>query len=159
MRKTAELLSLAALAALVFITINVFYGPHPLPGKIPVHFDGAGHVNGWGSPATLLFFPIFAGAMYIVLTVVARFPSTFNYPVQVTELNRERLEGLTLDLLAWIKAEIILFSGWMELAWGQAVRHPELGFKPYPVFVFLGILFATIIGHIAAMFRARNPTQ
>jgi uncharacterized membrane protein len=159
MRKIAELLSLAALAALAFITINVFYGPHPLPARIPTHFDALGHANGWGSPYTLLFMPIFAAVLYLFLTVISRFPSTFNYPVKVTELNRAQLEPLALNLVAWTKAEVLAFFAWMEFVMVQAARHPERGFQPYPVFVFLGILFATIIGHIVAMFRAAKTGQ
>lgn len=157
MRKTAELLSLAALAGLAFITINVFYGPHPLPGRIPTHFDALGRVNGWGSPQTLLFFPVFAVTMYLFLTVISRFPSTFNYPVRVNDANRAQLQQLALNLLSWTKAEFLIFFVWMEFAMVQAARDPGRSLKPYPVAVFVAILFATIIGHIVAMFRARNP--
>jgi hypothetical protein len=159
MRKTAEFLSLAALAALVFITINVFYGPLPLPPRIPTHFDALGHANGWGSSQTLHFFPLFAAGLYLLLTVVARFPSTFNYPVRVNKLNRVQLESLALNLISWIKAETLVFLAWMEFAMVQLVRHPEAAFRLYPVGVFVAILFTTIIGHIAAMFRARNPAK
>jgi uncharacterized membrane protein len=159
MRKIAELLSLAALAALAFININVFYGPHPLPGRIPTHFDALGHVNGWGSPRTLLFFPVFAAVLYLFLTVIARFPALFNYPIKVTERNRAQLEQITLNLISWIKAEMLLFFAWMEFAMVQAVRSSEQSFKPYPVWVFVAILLATIIGHMMAVFRAAKAAQ
>lgn len=159
MRKTAEILSLASLAALVFITINVFHGPHPLPGRIPIHFDALGHANEWGSPRSILFFLAFAVAMYLLLTIVSRFPSKFNYPVKVTALNRAQLEPLALSLLAWIKAEFLAFFVWMELAMVQAARDPDRGFRPYPLAMFAAMLFATIIGHIIAMFRAAKSRQ
>lgn len=154
MRKAAELLSLAAIAALAFITFNAFYGPHPLPSRIPTHFDALGHVNGWGSRSTLLFMPIFAASFYLFLSAIARFPSLFNYPVTVTDFNRPQLERLTISLLAWIKTEIILFLVWIEFGIVQAARDPEAGFKAYPVAVFVAILFSTLIGYIVAMFRA-----
>ncbi len=159
MRKTAEFLSLAALAALVFITINAFYGPHPLPERIPTHFDLLGRANGWGSPRSILFFLAFSAAMYLFLTVVSRFPSLFNYPVKVTELNRPQLEQLALSLLSWTKAEMLAFFVWMEFAVVQAARYPDRGLAPYPLGVFVVTIFATIFGHILAMFRARNPAQ
>jgi uncharacterized membrane protein len=159
MRKTAELLSLAALAALVFVTINAFYGPHPLPGRIPTHFDALGQVNGWGSSQTLLFFPIFAAAMYLLLTVISRFPSKFNYPVKVTAANRAQLEQLSLSLLSLTKAEFLVFFAWMEFAMVQAARNSERGFKPYPVGVFVAVLFVTIIGYFVPMFRAARTSE
>jgi uncharacterized membrane protein len=159
MRKTAEFLSVAALAALVLITINALYGPHPLPGQIPTHFDLLGRANGWGSPRSLLFFLLFSIAMYLLLTLVSRFPSLFNYPVKVTELNRPQLQQLALSLLSWTKAEVLVFFVWMDFAMVQAARNPDRGLSPYPLGVFGVIVFATIFGHIVAMFRARNPTQ
>jgi uncharacterized membrane protein len=154
MRKTAELLSLAALAALALITINLYFGPHSLPAAIPTHFDGAGNPNRWDSRHALLLLPILAGGLYLLLTVISRFPELFNYPVTVTELNRAQLEEVTLNLLAWVKVEAILFLVWIESAWVQAIRHPGNVMRPYPVFVFGAALFATIIGFIVAMFRA-----
>jgi uncharacterized membrane protein len=159
MRKIAELISLAALGTLAFITVNVFYGPHPLPQRIPTHFDAAGHANGWGSPSRLLLIPVVALALYLLLTVVAQFPKAFNYPVKVTESNRAQLEGLALSLLACVKAEMLVFFVWIGLAMIQAARHPETGLEPYAVFVFLGILLAAIIGHIVAMFRTAKSSQ
>ncbi|MFZ0301963.1 MAG: DUF1648 domain-containing protein [Terracidiphilus sp.] len=159
MRKTAELLSLAALAVLGFVTINAFYGPHPLPNRIPTHFDSLGNVNRWGSSRSLLFFPVFTVAIYLLLTLVSRFPSKFNYPVKVTELNRAQLESMALSLLSWTKAEVLVFFVWMENAMVQAARDPERGLKPYPILAFVIALFGTLFGHIVAMFRARNPAQ
>lgn len=159
MRKTAEFLSLAALAALVFITINAFYGPHPLTGQIPTHFDLRGQVNGWGSPRSLLFFLLFSIAMYLLLTVVSRFPSMFNYPVKVTELNRPQLEPLALSLLSWTKAEMLTFFVWMEFGMVQAARYPDRGLATYPMGVFVVTMFATVFGHIVAMFRAAKTAR
>jgi len=159
MRKTAELLSLAALAALVFITINVFYGPNPLPNRVPTHFDALGQVNRWGSSRSLLFFLVFTVAIYLFLTVASRFPSLFNYPVRVTELNRTQLQQLALNLLSWSKAEVLVFFAWMEYAMVQAARDPDRGLKPYPILAFVLTLFATIFGHIVAMFRIRNRAR
>jgi uncharacterized membrane protein len=159
MRKTAEFLSLAALAALVFITINVFYGPHPLPGRVPTHFDALGHVNSWGSPRTLIFMPIVGVGLYLFLAAVARFPALFNYPVKVTEANRAQLEPLALSMITWAKAEVLIFNAWMEFVWVHAARHPEQGLLPYPVPLFIIVLLATVIGFIVAMFRAAKTTR
>jgi hypothetical protein len=47
----------------------------------------------------------------------------------------------------------------MEFLWVHAIRHSGSVFGPYPVFVFVVVLFATIIGHIVAMFRAARTAQ
>jgi len=81
MRKSLEAVALAALAFQAWITYRAFFGPDPLPAKIPTHFDAAGNPNAWGSPATLLFLPAIAVFIYLLFTVVTRFPSAFNYSV------------------------------------------------------------------------------
>ena len=108
MRKTAEMVSLAALAVLGFVTIRAFYGPHasrtgyqPTSTRRPV--------NGWGSSYMLLVFPVFAVAIYLLMSLVSRFPSAFNFPVRVTPINRQRLEALALNMIAWLKAESCRF--------------------------------------------------
>jgi uncharacterized membrane protein len=159
MRTIAETISLLALAALAFIAINVFHGPHPLPDRIPVHFNAAGQPNGWGSPGALLFLPILAAGLYLLLTVIARFPSLFNYPVKVTDANRSRLEPLGQGLLAWIKAEILLLFVWIEFGWVQAIRGPMRAFGMTPIVVSGAALAVTLIGYFAAMFRAARPTS
>ncbi len=107
MRRTLEVVSLAGLAVLFWITWRAFYGPDPLPARIPTHFDIAGNPNGWGSPSSLLLLPAVALAIYLGMTVVSKFPSAFNYPVRVTPENRPRLQALTLQMIAWLKTEMI----------------------------------------------------
>jgi uncharacterized membrane protein len=156
MRKIAEFVSIAALAALALIAVNALHGPQHLPDKIPVHFDAAGQPNGWDSSKALLFLPGMGAGLYVLLTVIARFPSLFNYPVTATDANRARLETLAQSLLAWIKAEILTMFVWLEFAWVQSIRTSSHAFGLMPVVIFLAIVIATVICHIAAMVQARN---
>ncbi len=154
MRKALEAVALVALAFQAWITYRAFFGPAPLPTKIPTHFDAAGNPNAWGSPANLIFFPAIAITIYLLFTVVTRFPAAFNYPVRVTPQNRARLETLALGMIAWLKVEIVVLFA--AIQWGilQAARHPT-GTSPATWMpIMLVAVFATIGWHIAAMFRA-----
>ncbi len=153
MRKTLEVIALAALAFQAWITYRAFFGPDRLPAQIPTHFDLAGKPNAWGSPATLIFFPAMAITIYLLFTVVTRFPSAFNYPVRVTPQNRARLESLALGMIAWLKVEIVLLFAVIQ--WGiiQAARHPSPNLPATWMPIMLVAVFATIGWHIAAMFR------
>jgi uncharacterized membrane protein len=154
MRKLLEAISLAALAFQAWITYSALFGPDRLPARIPTHFDSAGNANAWGSPATLIFFPAMAISIYLLFTVVTRFPSAFNYPVRVTPQNRAQLETLALGMIAWLKLEIVLL--FTVIQWGliQASRHPTHTSPATWMPVMLIAVFATIGWHIAAMFRA-----
>lgn len=153
MRKTLEVIALAVLVGIWVMLACVLLESHPLFARILAHFDLWGRPGKSGTPALLWVLPIGSTIAYIGMTVGVRFPSAFNYPVQVTPANRARLEALTFAMVAWLKAEIVcLFAGGEYLA-----IHAERGaHNPVPdMFVPLGIvtLFATIGWHIAAMRR------
>jgi uncharacterized membrane protein len=157
MRKNLEAISLAALVLLVWITYRALYGPDPLPARIPIHFDFAGNPNGWGSPSSLPLFPVVALAVYLLITLVARFPSTFNYPVRVTAEYRPRLQELALDMIAWLKAELICLFTWIQWAIVEAARHSHNSLSPVQVAVSVLVIWGTIIWYFVAMRRAVRP--
>jgi Protein of unknown function (DUF1648) len=153
MRRVLEAFALVALAVQGFLTWRAFVGPERLPARVPMHFDVAGNPDGWGSPASLLFFPGIAVFIYLLFSVVTRFPSAFNYPVRVTPLNRARLEGLALNMIAWLKVELISLFTAIQWSIVEAARsHTSMapaGFMPLALIA----VFATVGWHIAAMFR------
>ena len=154
MRKILEAVSLITLAAMVYITIGAFYGPTRLPDRIPTHFNAAGRPDGYGSPAMLLVFPVIATVIYLLMTLVSRFPAAFNFPVRVTPLNRQRLEELALRMIAWLKTEVVVFFSLIESGAIRAVRQPDQRLSPLLMPMLLVVVFATCIIHITAIFRA-----
>jgi len=160
MRKILEVIAWAALAFQVGITVDAFYGPHRLPDRIPIHFDQQGQPNGWGTPADIPFFlPAIALGVYLLLAVIARFPESFNYPVAVNDANRDRLQTLTLGMLAWMRMEIPCLFAFMQWIILQAARHPQGGFSPRFGWFILGmvvLLIGTVGWYVAAMFRVRG---
>jgi uncharacterized membrane protein len=159
MRRVLEIVSLASLVLLVFITARALYGPVRLPERIPTHFNAAGQADGWGSPAMLLVFPGFAVAIYLLMSLVSRFPAAFNFPVRVTPLNRQRLEELALSMIAWLKAEVVVFFTWIAWSVIAAVRRPDQHLSPVSMPVVLVAIFATCIIHIVAIFMAARTGQ
>lgn len=105
MRKWLEGIALLALGLQISVTVRALFGFDHLPERIPIHFDALGHADGWGSPAMLLVLPAITIINYLLFTVVTQFPGAFNYPVKVTVLNRQRLQGLALDMMAWMKSK------------------------------------------------------
>lgn len=160
MRKALETIGLAALALLVFVTGRALYGPARLPARIPTHFGLDGRPDAWGSSVMLLVLPVIAVLLYVLMSVVARYPSAFNYPVRVTPRNRPFLEAIALDMIAWLKMELACMFAAIQ---GFAIRvagHPGQGIPPALMPLVLVAVFATIAGHIAAMVRvARRPSD
>ena len=154
MRKVLAALSLIAFGVLFWVTGRALYGPERLPDKIPTHFDFAGHPNAWGSPATLLLLPAVAIVLYAGISLVARFPSAFNYPVRVTPQNRPRLEALAIAMIAWLKTELIWLFAWIQWSTIAAARGRQSGLTPALMPVSILAIFGTIGWHFVAMRRA-----
>ncbi len=154
MRKTLEVIGLGGLVVMFWITYSAFNGPNPLPDRIPTHFDAAGDPNGWGSPSTLWLLPVLGACLYLFITVVSQFPASFRYSVQVTEANRARVQEVTLDLLAWIKAELVGLFAVLQWWMIQAARSSQGRISPWLVPGFLVVVFATAGWHVVAIFQA-----
>jgi uncharacterized membrane protein len=155
MRKVLEAISLLALGVMGWSTWNALYGANPLPERVPTHFDAAGRPNAWGSPSGLIFFAAFAFVLYLIFSLVSRFPGAFNYPVRVTAENSDRLQALALDMIAWIKLEVIcLFTAiqWMII---DAMRAGQGRFFVALGPVMLVVVLGTVGCYIVAMVRAR----
>ncbi len=157
MRKSLEAIGLGALALLAWITWSALNGPQRLPDRIPTHFDVAGNPNGWGSPAMLLLLPVVAVALYLTMTVVARFPSSFNYPVRVTPENRLRLQDLTLSMIAWLKTELACLFVCLQWFMIQAARSGEGRLSPLMMPGFLVVVFGTLGWYMVAAVRTARP--
>lgn len=159
MRKIAETLSLAGLVMLLAMTMLALYGRERLPDYIPTHFNAAGQADGWGSPQALLVFPAIGAALYLLTSWAARHPVAFNFPVRVTPRNRPQLEAVALSMIVWIKAEVLCILAGVE--WGaiRAARHPEQRLTPLLMPALLAVVFATVIGHVAAIFRTGNAAR
>ncbi len=157
MRKTLELIALLALVVLFWMSWSALYGANPLPARVATHFDAAGTPNAWGSPQGILLFPLIAGVLYLLLSVVVRFPAAFHYPVRVTPVNIARLQEVTLDMIAWLKMEMMCLFAVIQWAFVQAARSGDGRIFPRILPFFIVAIFTTIGWHFIAMFRAARP--
>lgn len=154
MRKILEAITLAMLAVTAWITWQALDGPNPLPARIPTHFDAAGNPNGWGPASTLFFLPTVAVGVYLLISVIALFPALFNYPVKVTEENRARLEVLSLQMVSWLKLELVCLFAWIQWVIIRFVQQGHGSLSPAFVVIFLAAVAATTLWYILALVRA-----
>lgn len=154
MRTFLKLASFAAVVVSWGITAWAITGPHRLPGRIPTHFDIAGQPNGWGTPGMLWLLPAIPTVIVALMSLVARNPRAFNYPVRVTPATRPRLEAITLDLIAWLQLEIAMTVLWIQDAIIEAARSGRNGLSPWFVPVTILVVMGTIAWHIRRIFVA-----
>lgn len=153
MRKSLEAAALVLLCLAWGCTVNAIFGSHPLPPQIPVHFDLEGRPDRWGTPQMLWLFPIMTAVIYGLMTLVARYPSAFNFPMRIRPATRPRLEALALNLISWLKVEVMGLFFWIQF---QAIRFARNGqgelSRAFLPLVLIAI-FGTIAWHITAMRR------
>ena len=160
MRKSLEAVCGIAFFFQVWITLDALWGPHRLPARIAIHFDLAGNPNGWGSPGSLAILPLVTLGLYLLVTVLSGVPDLFNYPVEVTDENRERLQAISIQLLRWIKTEVVCLFAWISWMCIQGARIPTGKMAPYSIFgsvtiCFVVVIIATIVFSAVSMGRNR----
>ena len=107
----------SGIGVLFIIFVPIYYEPI-LPDSIPQHFGASGKADAWGGKGNLLVLPIVGIAIYALLTVISRYPQTWNLPITLTEENVERQYRYCRTLLVIMKAEIVwLFAyiGWRTI--------------------------------------------
>ena len=91
----------------MFILIALYWGQ--LPEQIPTHYGIDGQPNAWGGRGAVLILPLLSLFLFAVLTGARFLPaSMYNFPVAVTEENRERLLDLGREMLSVVKACLLL---------------------------------------------------
>ena len=101
--------------ALPFLLIALEWSA--VPERVPMHFNGAGEVDGWGSRYSIFLLPsILGGTTLFMLLVAYKTPvSQMNIPFPVTEQNAAAHYTLARTLLL-VMAAAIAFTG-AYLSW------------------------------------------
>lgn len=137
-----------ALAGIV-VAVVVFLRAWPdLPERVPSHFGPRGEPDAWSSKETLAFPLLVAMGLYTLMTIVSRYPRSFNYPWRITEQNAARQYRLARSLMIWLKAEIV----WMfaYIGWGM-VRVAE-GRAAGLGLLFLPVVLVAVAGTMVVYF-------
>jgi|SRR5580704_13049286 hypothetical protein len=153
MRKSLEAAALVLLCLTWGRTANALFGSDPLPAQIPIHFDLGGRPDRWGTPEMLWLMPLMTTVIYSLMTLVARYPSAFNFPMRIKPAARPHLEAIALNLISWLKVEVLGLFFWIQF---QAIQYARNGSGELsPVFLPLALvtIFGTIAWHIVAMRR------
>lgn len=134
-----------------------------LPDQVPTHFTFSGEIDGWGSKNSLLWLVVAAVFIYGVLTVVARFPRWFNYPVRVTVENLHVQYRLARWLLSWIKAVscwLLTGVGLISLAVALGIQEPlGVSAQAYLVVLVMGGLVADLGLVVSYLMRALSAQR
>ena len=140
--KLVDLLGWLILLALWGWTITHYSS---LPGTIPTHFNAAGEADGFGSKVSLIALPVIATLLFIGLTVLNRYPHSFNYPSPVTQDNALRQYTLATSMLRYLKLVLVLVFGGIEFMTIQHATGKEGGLGVWFLPLTLVLIFLPLI--------------
>ncbi len=147
-----EALALAMLIACVALVAAAWSG---LPATIPVHFDALGKPDRTGPRETLLLLPAIHLVLYVLLTVVARFPHLCNVPFRITPENAARQYQLVVGMLRFVKLMSGALLAWVVHGSIRVAKADAAGLSSIGLWGILGVLFAGIAVYFVLALRAR----
>ena len=139
-----HILTALGAALLLAATVFVLVRWPAVTDRIPAHFDAAGQPDGFGAKSGLAVLLGFGWVMYVLVTVLSFFPSTWNMP------GKNRPNGLraTADMLAVMRPLVALLFAWLTVC---AALGRGLGVWFLPV--FLGALLIDLVVGVVRAWR------
>lgn len=146
--KTDILIEVFGWLAFFALWVLVITNYTSLPNTIPIHFNHAGQVDGYGGKEMILVLTFIATAIFIGMTILNKYPHIFNYPTEITEENALKHYTNATRLLRCIKLIIVVIFGLINLQTIRIVKGQindigswllpgTLGLIFIPVFYFL----------------------
>ena len=107
--RVLEISSIAIVSAMIIVSVLLF---SKLPETIPSHYNVVGEIDGYSGRISVFILPIVCLlVVYLPLTILQRFPNTYNFPVKVTEENAEILYTMGVRVIRCLKLlAIIIFA-------------------------------------------------
>ena len=138
------IMNIIGVLALLGSTLFVIIMWSQIPDQIPTHYNFAGEADGYGGKGSLIFIMVLAWFMFILITVLMRFPNTWNMPVKVTAENKARLYSITKAMLEVIKMLVSLLFAVMLINAAIAT--------PMPRFILIALIAAMLLSIIMGIF-------
>ncbi len=149
--KLVELLGWLILLALCTLTINHYSA---LPDTIPTHFNAAGEADGFGSKVSIIALPVIASVLFIGLTLLNRYPHSFNYPTAITQDNALRQYTLATRMLRYLKLVLLLVFGGIEFMTIQNATGKAAGLGVWFLPLTLVLVFLPLIYFVVNSFKS-----
>jgi len=136
----------AAFLLLVFFWIISILSLDYLPDEIPTHYNGSGQVDAFGSKETILLLPLIATLLFIMMSILSKFPHTFNYSVEITKENAEKQYKNAIGFIRLLKIAVLLLFIFMNYQTMQIAleKNKSLGVWFLPVTI---LFFITLVGY------------
>ncbi|KYG91764.1 hypothetical protein A0U40_02140 [[Bacillus] sp. KCTC 13219] len=150
--KIADIIGIAALLfAIIFIALNWT----TLPAQVPMHFNGVGEIDRWGSKYEMLILPIIGIALFFMLQILEKKPHLHNYPARLNESNVEQFYKASKKVLNYTKNICCLIFAYIAYEIVIIAQQKKLLLGSSTLIVLLVLLFSIIIFGIVKMMKIK----
>jgi uncharacterized membrane protein len=149
------ILEVAGLIAVVIMVVFTAVKFPQLPETIPTHFNAAGEPDGFGSRMTIWLLPSISVIMFAGLYALTLVPWIWNYPVNITPENAQRLYShgtRSMRLLSLVLVLMFLYISWMSV---QSALHKSGGLGAWFLPVTLVSVGGVSIYMVVNMYRLK----
>lgn len=112
-----------------------------LPEVIPTHFDPTNEPDAYGNKKWIFFYPILGLLVFCGFMFIVQDPEGFNYPVEITETNKDR--QFTIALLAMRLLLIVVLLIFLNLL--DYSRRKALDSEAKPVATFATVILTVLL--------------
>jgi len=142
----------------VLIVLPLIYYNH-LPEKIPVHFNGAGIPDGYGSRSTLWILPVTSLFLYLLFTILEAFPYLYNFPVEITTDNAVTQYTLATRLIRILKTVILIIFAFISYQTIKTATGETVGLGRAFLPVCLLLIFGVIVIYVVKSLNNRHRSE
>jgi len=132
------------LGLILLIALPAFYY-NKLPETIPIHFGLDGQPDSYGQKATIWVLTIIGVMTFSLLSVITKFPHTFNYTVKITEANAKTQYKIAIQMLHTLNAICTLGFAYISYVIIQNGLGNTKGLGYLFLILFLTMIFGSII--------------
>lgn len=123
---------------------------------IPIHFNMQGEADGWGGRSSLLILPIMAILFYVGLSVAEKYYRKFNYPIRVTDYNKDTLYRLSIRMIRFLKPELIFIFAYLNNASYHSAYSQSSVLNAFILGIMIVLLLATLFFFLINMAACKN---
>ncbi len=127
-----------------------------LPETIPTHFNFKGEADEFGSRETIFALPFLGMVVFIGMTILNRYPHTFNYSVEITEENARRQYMLATRLIRYLKVAILLIFSLIVFTTLQTATGQADGLGVWFYLALIGILGIPLVFFTSKLLNGRG---
>lgn len=136
------IINFLSLLCLVGTVIFLIISWKTIPAKIPGHYNAAGGVDKISDKSSLIWLLAVGWILFIVISVVEKFPQMWNTGVEVTEKNKEKVYRILKNMIGTVKLIIALVFSYLTLHGAMGKNLSSLFLPVFLILIFGSIAFS-----------------